>query len=120
MATTVVADPRFGVGQRVRIGKVRTELMDYTGMRGTVIDVHRMLAEVDKNGRFVRGGLVIDERDCGKVGLPCRWVGETFELDLPGLYGRTIRHQFHHYNYSLKVDGLAHQVQVREKDIVPA
>jgi hypothetical protein len=112
--------PRFRVGQRVRIGKVWTRLMDYTGMRGTVTEVHRMLAEVDADGRFIRGGLVSDERDCGKGSLPSRWVGDTFEWDLPGLYGRTIRQRFHHYSYSIKVDGLAHGVQVREKDILPA
>jgi hypothetical protein len=125
MTTTTVKAPKLQVGQRVRIGKVRTRLMDYTGMAATVTEVHRMLAEIDESGTFKRNGLVSDERDCGKGALPCRWNGDVFEFDLPGMpnngfCGYTIRQRFHHYSYSLKVDGLAHQVQVREKDILSA
>jgi hypothetical protein len=106
-----LAPPKYAVGSRVRLGRCRTALADYSGRAATVREVEIMYAETDASGHFTRRGVRV-----GGNSLPGGSVVSGDTLTITNVHGRWT-HREHHWGYTLEVDGFPYNVGVDEHTI---
>jgi|GEM_PF-3751614 len=110
--------PRYDIGDVVRLGHVRTKLMDYTGMVGRVTSRRPMWRAQweqlpDGHIRPVTGPRMSDQKPSV---LPMWREGETIVVDY-GSY--QVLYVPDGWDYTISIPGVPHQVGVRERDIRP-
>lgn len=114
--------PRFQVGDRVAIGKVRTKLADYKGRHATVKGVSPAWREVDEaSGRPKRRGY-LETSLTGTCPMRVSPDGLRIEIDFPaGPFGpaRTMHLVFAEWLVSLAVDGMPYGLLTAERDLQP-
>jgi len=71
--------PKFKVGDKVKATSRRRNKV----ITGAIVEVARCFAQVDAHGKFVRGGLVWDERDIKSISVPHTFDGQTLSYDCP-------------------------------------
>lgn len=112
------SSPKFEVGQAVQIGRVRTPLMDYTGLQGKVVQVEGMLKAVksEQDGiERVERGPRMPISHVAMIKPEHWWDGELLMIRYDS--GDTWTYAPDGYSYTVRMPGVDHMVALREKDL---
>jgi hypothetical protein len=97
--------PKFKIGDKV---SMRRKTL-YGETEGEIIELGKDFQELDRYGNFMKGGLVMSEREIKYISLPFKFDGETLTIDYPQrdfgsfiLKAVTTEYKFSGYSYTVK------------------